>query len=500
MAEKRSSSFLGHTARYAAGNIARHLVGFAMLPIYTRFLTPADYGVIALLTFALALFEPVFGARLSMALPKFYFEAIQERTKRAVIWTALVLTASVSAISVAALVIFRGLGSEALFGDQRYALAFGIFAVNLLTRPLEDTGMMYLRIHERSRLFLTVSMIKLALQVALNVLLVVILEQGVIGVVLSGVISSVIIGGGLTAYVACREAPAFDWQLMRKMLRFSWPLWISGFGGLYVGSSGGIFLRVLGSLSDVGRLELALKFATAVSMLIWTPFRQQWAPMSYRIYREGNGAQRFQVAFIGMSAAMFVGGLGISIFAKPLIALVAAKPFYAAAAAVPLLTLGFIFNELRSFFNFSFLVTDNTKSSSLCQYVMAAAITIGYLGLIPRYGLIGAAEAQCMAFVVGFVYARILSRRYYDPGFRLGPAALFALISVCAYACSAVLPQGRGFLVDWAVRSIIFAIAGASIVVIGVRAAVLVDAALLEKLPLPFATLGRAVTVQGRDS
>jgi O-antigen/teichoic acid export membrane protein len=473
------------------GNIARHLVGFAMLPIYTRFLSPADYGVIALLTFALALFEPVFGARLSMALPKFYLEVSDERRKRAVIWTALGLTGSVSAISVSALFIFRGLGSEALFGDQRYALVFGIFAVNLLTRPLEDTGMMYLRIHERSRLFLTMSMMKLTLQLALNVVLVVYLQEGVIGAVLSGVISSVTIGGCLTTYIINHEAPAFDLQLMRKMLQFSWPLWISGFGSLYVGSSGGVFLRILGSLSDVGRLELALKFATAVSMLIWSPFAQQWTPMSYRIYREGNGEQRFQVAFVGMSAAMFIGGLGIAIFAKPAIGLMAARDFYPAAAAVPLLTLGFIFNELRSFFNFSFLVTDNTKVSSLCQYVMAAAITIAYWMLIPRYGLMGAAEAQCAAFLVGLIYSRVLSRRYFDPGMALKPVVLISLISVAACVVSiAALPE-QTLSVGLIDRSAIYIAATGLIAVVAVRAIADVDEALLSELPRPLVFLAR---------
>lgn len=476
------------------GNIARHLVGLAMLPIYTRFLSPADYGVIALLTFALALFEPVFGARLGMALPKFYFEVQEDRAKSAVIWTALGVTGSVSAMSMVALIILRGIGSEVLFGDRTYSLVFGIFAVNLLTRPLEAVGLMYLRIHERSRQFLTMSMIKLTLQVALNILLVVYLNEGVVGAVLSGVISSAAIGTVLTAYVATHEALAFDVQIMRKMVRFSWPLWISGIGGLYVGSSGGVFLRVFASLSDVGKLELALKFATAVSLLIWSPFAQQWAPTSYRIYREVNGPQRFQVAFIGISAAMFVGGLGISIFAKPAILVMATKTFFSAAAAVPLLTLGFIFNELRSFFNFSFLVTDNTKISSLCQYVMAVAITIAYSLLIPKYGLMGAAEAQCIAFLVGLIYSRVLSRQYYDPGIKLAPVLSIFAISVVAYVFSRILMSAQTLIFGVILSSVIYIAATAIILVVSVRAIASIDVMLFVGLPRPFAALARVVS------
>jgi O-antigen/teichoic acid export membrane protein len=87
--DRRYGSFISHAATYAIGNIARRVVGFAMLPIYTRLLTPADYGVIGLLTFAVALFEPILGARLGWAIPKFYFEAPDGRGRRTVIWGAL---------------------------------------------------------------------------------------------------------------------------------------------------------------------------------------------------------------------------------------------------------------------------------------------------------------------------------------------------------------------------------------------------------------------------
>ena len=103
---KRSGSFAGHAATYAIGNIVGRVVGFVMLPIYTRFLSPTDYGVVGLLIFALAVFEPLLGARLGWAIPKFYFDAPDSRGRRAVIWGALILTGAASAVSLAVLVFF----------------------------------------------------------------------------------------------------------------------------------------------------------------------------------------------------------------------------------------------------------------------------------------------------------------------------------------------------------------------------------------------------------
>ena len=484
-ADRKSGSFVGHAATYAIGNIARSIVGFAMLPIYTRFLTPADYGVIALLTFALALLEPLFGARLGRAIPKFYFEATDARGRRTVIWGALGLTSAVSTVSMLLLMVFSASGSELLFGAHKYALVLGLFAVNLLTRPLEAMGMTYLRLRERSRLFLVISMLKLLVQIALNLLLVVYWRDGVVGVVLSGIISSAALGIGLVAYIAAYEAPAFDWRITRDMLKFCWPLWLAGLAGLYVGSSGAMYLRAFDSLSDVGRLELAVKFATAVGMLIWGPFFQHWEPMSYRYYKEVDGKRKFQVAFIGISTLMFVVGLGISIFSQLVIRLMAAKSFFAASGIVPLLTLGFILNSLRSFFNFSFLVTGRTKIQSLCLYGTAIIITVSYLALIPPFGLLGAAVGLCLTFAASFVYVWLISRRYYDPGFNLTPIVFFASIGSVTYIFSNVLFHTSNPVFDLLIKSLALLTAAIFMAIIGIRAIRSVDASAFENLPWP---------------
>ena len=351
--------------------------------------------------------------------------------------------------------------------------------------------MTYLRLRERSRLFLGFSMFKLLVQLVLNVLFVVYWRDGVLGVVLSTVISSVLFSIGTTTYVAAHEAPAFDWQVTRRMVQFCWPMWLSALAGLYIGSSSAIYLRVFHTLSDVGRLSLAQKFAAVVGILIWSPFFAHWEPMSYQYHREKDGRRKFQVAFIAISALMFVGGLGVSIFSEPAIKLMAAKSFDAAAAIVPIVTFGLVLNSLRQFFNFSFLVTGNTKIPSLCQYGTAVLISIAYLLLIPRFGLPGAAAGQTVVFAINFIYIRFLSRRYYDPGFKLAPIGLFALIGAVAYLCSNVMLRDTGLVLSLLIKSFVMVIATALMAFVGIRAIQAVEGVSLESLPWPLHVLGR---------
>ncbi|PZN28624.1 MAG: hypothetical protein DIU71_15740 [Proteobacteria bacterium] len=445
-----------HTAVYAIGNVVRQLAGFIMLPVYTRYLTPADYGAVGLLAFALAILEPFFGARMTQAIPKFYFLEKSERSRQAVITSSLLITASVSAVTAVLICVFRDPASELLFGTTEYALATALFGLNMLTQPVEYSGMTFIRMQQRSILFLCVSLAKMCVQIALNVWLVVFLELGVLGVILSGVIASSTFGLALTLYTFYYNRPRFDSAIAWRMLKFSWPLWFAGLAGLYIGSSNRLYLRVFGSLDDVGLIELGTRFASIIGLLIWTPFSQHWDTVSYKYYSENNAARLFQGAFLIMGTLMVVAGLGISIFAEPVIQIMAAEPFHAAAGTVPFLTLGFMLNCLVGFFYFSFMVTDNTKVFGYCHYFTAAIITVCFLALIPPLREVGAAAGQCLAYAVTFVFVHRLSRKYYDPGIKLG--FLFGMIglSAAAYILSNLILAQETLMADLAVKAAVY--------------------------------------------
>ena len=288
-ASKKKSGTEGiarHATVYAIGNVVRQLAGFLMLPVYTRYLSPADYGAVGLLALALALLEPFFGARLTQAIPKFYFLEKSERARQSVVVTALTLTGAVSAVTATFIWLFSGPTSELLFGTREYALATALFGLNMLMQPIEYTGMTFIRMQERSVLFLVISLSKLVVQIGLNLLLVIHLELGVVGVILSGVIASGVFGIGLTAYTLYYNRPRIDFGIGWRMLVFSWPLWFAGLAGLYTGSSSRFFLRIFGSLDAVVRDDdlvddvVFLQRTERELLVAWIVFDQQqhWRP------------------------------------------------------------------------------------------------------------------------------------------------------------------------------------------------------------------------------
>jgi O-antigen/teichoic acid export membrane protein len=228
-----------------------------------------------------------------------------------------------------------------------------------------------------------------------------------------------------------------------------------------------------------------------VGMLLWAPFQQHWEPMSFQYYKEPNGKRKFQLAFITISALMFIGGLMISIFAGPVIRVMAAKPFYAAASVVPVLTLALVLDRLRAFFDFGFMITDRTKMRGGYQYATALVLTGAYVALIPRFGLAGAAVAQCSTFVGTFIWVYFLARRYYDPEIKLLPIGIFSAIGIAACLFTNVIAPSPNLIADLLIKSVVTLIATALIAMVALREIRAVDGAMLENLPWPLHRLGR---------
>ena len=406
---------------YAIGTIVRQLAAFIMLPIYTSYLTPADYGIVALLALMLSLFELVLGARFTQAIPKFYYEREHDRERREVITTALVLTAAVSMLSVSVLAAFSEPIAHLAFDSAGYSLHVKLYCVVLFTAAMEGYGLTYFRIQEKPILFVANSIAKLGLQLGLNIYFVVYLQMGVLGVVYSAVISSTAFGAFALLYILYCNGFYIRGQLVKRFIKFSWPLWLAGLAGLYVGSSGQAYIKVFSELNDVGLFSLALKFSAVLGILIWAPFSQWWQTERFKLYQaDDKGVSVFPVVFNAMTIILAIAGMGIVLFGEVVIQLMAAPAFYAAAVAIPFLVVAKLISELTNFFKFSFLVTENTLYMTYIGYGSAVTLTVLLFLLIPPFGFMGAAIATMVNNLLVFAVASVTSRKFFDNQIQLG--------------------------------------------------------------------------------
>lgn len=448
---------LKHSSIYAFGNLSRQLVGFIMLPVYTRFLSPADYGVVGLLIFMVTLIELIFGARMFHAVPKFYYEQKDKQTGLEVVSTALIITSTISAVAVFGVIAFRDPLSHLIFGTADHGLLVGIFSVLILTQALENYGLGYVRIQQRPWLFVGAGAFKLFMQLGLNVLFVVVMKKGVMGVALASAISAVVFAVIMTLYVVWHTGVAFRHGIAKRLIIFSWPLWFSGLAALYIGSSNRYYLRLFGSLDEVGLFELATKFGSMIAILVWMPFSMYWQTVRFDLYNQPNPIPLYQTVYKFVGALLMLAGLGIALFSVPVIRIMATEEFYGAVQAVPYLMLSSVFQCLVFFLNFSFLVKEKTGWISAITYGSAVAATAFYLLLIPQLGYVGAAQGLMLAHAFQFLVSHYGAKRHYDMQLPLRNLALQIIVIGLCVAVANNLEQAS-VVNDILVKMAIFAV------------------------------------------
>lgn len=80
---------LRHALVYGAGNILGKIVGFVMIPVYTRYLTPSDYGVIELLDLTVFILGTLIGYSMTSALVRYYYQYREQSERDSLVCTGL---------------------------------------------------------------------------------------------------------------------------------------------------------------------------------------------------------------------------------------------------------------------------------------------------------------------------------------------------------------------------------------------------------------------------
>ena len=411
-------------AAYQASDVLAKVIALALLPVYTRHLTRADYGTAELLLTTVILVSILARLGLGEAFLRFFFLDEDEARRRRVARTATgVVLATTSALALGAALLADPL-SEALLGDERprelRAAALGLWAFTNL-----EVAYALLRAEERTRPYLAASLTNVVLTVASSVVLVVALDQGAFGLLLGNFGASAVVLLGLWWVLRDRlRAPAGGRgpRELGGMLRFGLPTVpaeVSVFALFFVDR---LWLYRLESEAAAGLYSLAIKLAAAVIFTV-RAFQLAWPPLAYSIRDDAEAGRVYARIATAYAAATGAVVLGLALLGRWVVRLFAAPEFYEAHEALPWVALGWalygLFLVLVAMAGRA-RVTVRNAPAALCGLVAnLAALAL----LVPPYGITGAGIALCVAYLVMLVAMYAFTRSLFRVDFewaRLG--------------------------------------------------------------------------------
>lgn len=404
------------TLIYGVSGTALQAVGLITLPVFARVFTPAEYGVLEVVTVGVAALMLVADLSLTSASQRSFFDYSDEQPdeRRSVLASAIATALAVATLIAAAVFLVREPLAEWLLDGQGYS---SLLALAALSIPLTVAASMLrevMRLHFRAWHYAVSATISAVIAGGLGAGLVLWTSAGVDGVVLG------IVAGNATAVayglaVAGRDAVGrLSKSELRTMLAFGLPL-IPAAAALWgVAFLDRVMLSRLADLAEVGEYAVAARFGTVV-MLGVTAFGLAYSPFLLSLWSsDPEGEKQLRARTLTyVTVALAFASLTLGLFARELIAVVA-PDFEGAHEVVGVLCLGVALFGVANVVLAAFVLARRTRLIAIYSLAAVAVNLALTLVLIPPLGGMGAA----LATVGGYA---TLAVGYYVHGQRIYP-------------------------------------------------------------------------------
>jgi len=446
MSEKRQ--FFYHTLVFGFGGILAQLVPFILFPLYTNYLSPAEYGILDVIQRASGLINTVMmigGIRLAAL--TFYRQAKTEEERHKVAVTiSLTLWLFVAGAIVLVGIFSRQIDMLTKIGDLKL-LTFGVATALLESLIIVPMALTQARL-ESVRFVLT-NLAMLLARLVLCIYFVVWLELGCYGVLLSQCWVCVVFGILLMLRELRIGSICPDFTKWRDIFQFCWPFIPTGIIWFMIQYSDRYFLTHYGPYESlgmahaaIGLYSLAFQIAGIADCLSSTPMGRVWAAQMYDVYKHPDAKDRFGAfALRIMFVHMFVV-LGLCIFAREAITAICAPSFFPAAFLVPIAGIQLCLSVFMGQMECTYYITKKTHYKTINCIVVLPCI-IGFMALlVPKYGIMGAAIASTSAAVINTVATYFITQRLFAVRYPFQRMAILITLAVACYFLSTLFGEG----------------------------------------------------------
>ncbi len=311
MADNRKKQLAKNTAILTAGRICTQCVSFLLLPLYTAFLEPSDYGIVGLITTYVSLILPILNLQIDMGLFRFLLDVRKDKEKqKTMISTVLNFNHLQMILFIVLFCIFQ------VFFSSQYKIFLALeVALSLYNVTLMQTA----RGLGRNDVYAIGSFLSTAMAVAFNVLFIAVFRFGALGMFWGLILSKVIANIYLVIHLKLWQKYSIrihEKKQLKAVLKYSVPLVPNQMAWWAVGASDRIIVSHFLSVAWNGIYTVANKFSS-IYITFYNIFNLAWTESS-AIHIDDEDAGDYLSSVV---SSMF------SLFSSICIGIVACMPF-----------------------------------------------------------------------------------------------------------------------------------------------------------------------------
>jgi O-antigen/teichoic acid export membrane protein len=410
-------------AAYTASSVLSKLIAVFLLPIYTHYLTPSDYGAAEVMLASVIAASIVVRLGIIEAILRFYYLAGER--PQAVVATGFASLFWGSTIIAALALPFAAPISEALLGHEDAGLA-RLAILGLWTLTMYEYALTLLRLDERARAYFGITVVNVLITIPFTVFLIVVEGERANGILLGTYGTGTAVALWMLWQQRHRLSLLPEPGLLRRMFRFGLPTMPAELSLYSVNFIDRIILARLAGLGEVGLYALAVKFAQAMQVLA-RGLQLAWPPLAYSIRDDEEARRVYSAIFTWFAALVAFAATGLWLESRWIVRLLAAPDFFPSYQAVGLLATGI---GLYALYLAMVVILGRTGRTEFSFPATIAAVVVNValnLLLVPSQGIVGAGLALVASYVVVLALMYVFTQRLFPVPYEWRRLALVVL-------------------------------------------------------------------------
>jgi len=422
------------TAIYGLSSVIGRLLNYLLVPLYTRYFLPAEYGVVTELYAYVAFLVVMLTYGMETAF--FRFSKKEETTK---VYSTTLISLLVSSVVFVGLIFLNSSAISQWLGYANHPEYIQFFALIIGMDAVASISFAKLREQDKAMRFAFIRIVNIMVNIGLNLYFIVYQEYGISYIFIANLVASVITLAMLFPEMIS-SSWVFDKKLWKKMMIYALPLLIAGLAGMTNETIDRILLKHLLPNTDMAASELGLYGAfyklSIIMILFIQTFRFAAEPFFFAQEKEGNSRKIYADVMKYFTIIMAIIFLGVTIFYDVI------KGFLGTDyhdergfLVVSILLLANLF--LGIYYNLSiwYKLTEKTKYGAYLS-IFGAIITLSLnFALIPVLGFVGCAWATLVCYFSMTVASYYLGKRHFSVPYQVKRIALYLFGMLCIYFC-----------------------------------------------------------------
>lgn len=398
-----------NSAIYGIITVLQKGISFFLLPLYTAFLTPSDYGILSIVTSVSSLISVFILMGLTAAGTRFYYLHKEDEEYNKKLWGSIVSFVLISSIIAGALFIaFHKFLIDPIVGKIEFYPYMLLGIGYTIMSPLYLFFQTYLQTRQLGVHYGINTLFNFLLNVGLIILFVAYLKLQVLGVLLANLITAVV----FFIYVIIAFVPKIKLNLNKNILspslKYSLPLVPHLLAGWLSGMIDRLLINGMRNEKETGLYSVAGQFGSIINSVA-DAINMAYTPWFFDAY-EKNRTQDIKNVGSMIIYIYCAISFALSIFAPEVLQLMVSKEFRGIWSIIPLLSFAYVFQGFYYLF-VNVLFLNKTKLVFIISISTLLLNIILNILLIPKFGFLGSAIACFVSYFVKSIIALILSEK-----------------------------------------------------------------------------------------